>query len=136
MGLQETQRCARQPRALGRADRGRAAAELRVAPVADFHEHQRVAMAHHQIQFSEAGPVIAFDLFETRAFQTLQCALFKARADRARFHGWVGAGASAGCVSSPAATGRAMPPWNSTQMGVRCTCPNASMVNCPEAPGT
>src|SRR5690348_2364440 len=136
MRLQETLRGAHEFFALGGADRSRAAAETCVAPVAYFHEHQRVAVAHHEVEFTETGAVVGFDTFQARAFQTIQRALLEAGADRNGGHGSVGAGISAGCVSSPAATGRATPPWNSTQIGVRCTWPKASIVSCPEAPGT
>src|SRR5690348_2546363 len=136
MRLQETLRGAHEFLAFGGADRRRTAAESCMAPVANFHEHQGVAVAHHQVELSEAGAIVAFDPFQPRAFQAIQRALLDPGADRNGGHGSVGSGTSAGCVSSPAATGRATPPWNSTQIGVRCTWPKASIVSCPEAPGT
>src|SRR6185437_10929957 len=134
MRLQEALCRAREFFALRRTDGSCAAAETHVAPVAYFREYQCRAVAHDQVELSEAGAVVAFDQFQAGAFHVLEGELLEARADRARLHGWMGGAASAGCVSSPAATGRATPPWNCTQIGVRCTWPNASIVSCPVAP--
>src|SRR5690348_818306 len=136
MRLQESFGGAHQLHALGRTDRRGATAEIRSAAVADFHEDEGLAVTHHEIEFTEAGPPVAFDQFQARAFQMLQRTLLEAGADAARRHGFVGIGGSAGCDSSPAAIGRATPPWNCTQIGVRSTWPKVSIVNWPVAPGT
>src|SRR6185312_17052831 len=106
--------------ALGGAHGGRATAEAHVAPVAHFREHQCRAVAHDQVELAETGAVVAFDQCQAGAFHAFEGELLEARAGRACFHGCVGA-ASSGCASSPAATGRATPPWNCTQIGVRST---------------
>ncbi len=137
MSLQETPCCADQFAAFIGAHRSCAAAEACMTTIADLDEYQRIGIAHDEVEFSEAAVPVAFDQFQPRTFKVLLRALFEARADGAGSHDPAGTAALVeGCASRPAAIGRAIPPWNCTQIGVRSTCPKASIVSCPVAPGT
>ena len=71
-----------QPAALGGIDRGRAAAECGRAPVADFDEHEAVAVAHHQVEFAAAVVRVRGDFAQASAKQVRACGGFRLPAAR------------------------------------------------------
>ena len=74
----------RQFRLLRGADRQRAAAVTRIAAIAHFDEHERVAIAHDQIDLAVTAIEIARHCNESVRTQVILRAIFPARTGRAR----------------------------------------------------
>src|SRR5699024_4571857 len=157
--------CGRADQALALAprDRGGGAAETRVATIAHFHENQRLAIAHDQVQLAEAGAVVARHQGQPRLREMRAGALFERVADAAHQGPLVvgadvagagvlvaGAGAEAGSPGEPdsagrgcsvgapssrlPASGRATPFSKRAHVRTRWMRPKASSVRRPLAP--